>query len=268
MPLPNWGQLEKSLTDSEKIEEAINRLIQDHNDDPNAHLAEGQSLYSHKAAEIIDHLVASIVSDKIKRGAIDLLKLSLTEHQFISVFESLDGWEKTLGVEAKIFGMAMQTGSTINTERKLSAEPFGDVKAIDFTKDTFFQTSICLGSNTNQLIYFIAGPCNLDVDDNGFGFKILNGTLYAIHIVGDGATRTEYTTEISGITITAWNVYRAELDAAAGKIYFYVNGILKATHDSNLPTGNAPVMMSYYIKNTVNANRILYSKYLIWSKKL
>jgi hypothetical protein len=52
-----WGQLAKSQTDPEKIEEAIQRLINEHNADPEAHLVEGGSLKSHKMAEIIDHLV-------------------------------------------------------------------------------------------------------------------------------------------------------------------------------------------------------------------
>jgi hypothetical protein len=43
-----WGQLAKSQTDPEKIEEAIKRLINEHNADPEAHLVEGGSLKSHK----------------------------------------------------------------------------------------------------------------------------------------------------------------------------------------------------------------------------
>jgi hypothetical protein len=60
-----WGMLPKSGVDDETIEEAINRLITVHNDDETAHLGTGQSLQSHKASEIIDHLANSIVPDKI-----------------------------------------------------------------------------------------------------------------------------------------------------------------------------------------------------------
>jgi hypothetical protein len=65
-----WGNLYKSQISAEKIEEAILRMIQDHEDDPDAHLEEGESLYSHKASEIIDHIIQSIVSDKIKDGEV------------------------------------------------------------------------------------------------------------------------------------------------------------------------------------------------------
>ena len=60
-----WGNLFKSQISAEKIEEAINRMIQDHENDPDSHLEIGESLYSHKASEIIDHIVNSIIADKI-----------------------------------------------------------------------------------------------------------------------------------------------------------------------------------------------------------
>jgi len=65
-----WANLPASQIDMERIEEAIDRKIQDHEDDPNAHIEEGESLYSHKASEIIDHLIRSIVADKIEKGAV------------------------------------------------------------------------------------------------------------------------------------------------------------------------------------------------------
>ena len=65
-----WGLLPKSQIDAETVEEAISRIVDEHNYDEEAHLGEGQSLQSHKASEIIDHLVSSIVSDKIKDGEI------------------------------------------------------------------------------------------------------------------------------------------------------------------------------------------------------
>jgi len=37
MSIPTWGMLEKSQVDSETIEEAIARLIDEHNEDEEAH---------------------------------------------------------------------------------------------------------------------------------------------------------------------------------------------------------------------------------------
>lgn len=79
MSVFTWGMLPKSQTDPEKIEEAIRRMIQEHNNDPEAHLGPSGSLQSHKAAEIIDHLAASIVADKIKNGEITSEKITTNQ---------------------------------------------------------------------------------------------------------------------------------------------------------------------------------------------
>ena len=65
-----WGNLLKSQISAEKIEAAILRMIQNHEDDADAHLEIGESLQSHKASVIIDHIAGSVVSDKIEDDAI------------------------------------------------------------------------------------------------------------------------------------------------------------------------------------------------------
>ncbi|MFA5298131.1 MAG: hypothetical protein WC389_07985 [Lutibacter sp.] len=62
--------LAKSQTDNETIEEAIDRIVAEHNADETSHLGVGESLQSHKAAEIIDHLASSIIADKIGIGEV------------------------------------------------------------------------------------------------------------------------------------------------------------------------------------------------------
>jgi len=92
MALPVWGLLPKSQTDPEKIEEAIARMIEAHNEDPEAHLGPNGSLFSHKASEIIDHRALSIVEDKIKNRQVTLSKLNYDKLLFQIQFESLDSW--------------------------------------------------------------------------------------------------------------------------------------------------------------------------------
>lgn len=60
-----WGGLPKSQTDNERIEDAITRRVGEHAADETAHLLPGQSLQSHKASQIIDHLAESVVNDKL-----------------------------------------------------------------------------------------------------------------------------------------------------------------------------------------------------------
>ena len=66
MPAQVWGDLAKSQVDDETIEEAIARVVQEHDDDETSHLETGESLQSHKASEIIDHIAESVVNDKIQ----------------------------------------------------------------------------------------------------------------------------------------------------------------------------------------------------------
>lgn len=60
-----WGTLARAVNDDTLIDEAIGTAITSHGDDPNAHLEAGQSLTTHRAADIIDHLAESVVNDKL-----------------------------------------------------------------------------------------------------------------------------------------------------------------------------------------------------------
>lgn len=82
-----WGNLPKSQISSEKVEAAIDRIIQDHEDDPNAHLETGESLESHKASAIIDHIVNSIITDKIKDGIITNPKITATARAYTAIVD-------------------------------------------------------------------------------------------------------------------------------------------------------------------------------------
>lgn len=64
MTLPLWGLLQKSQEDARTIEEVIADMIMAHEEDPTAHLGEGESLQAHKHDPIIDHPAQSVVLDK------------------------------------------------------------------------------------------------------------------------------------------------------------------------------------------------------------
>jgi len=83
-----WGNLYKSQISLEKIETAVLRMIQDHEDDEDAHVEVGESLYSHKASEIIDHLVDSIITDKIKDGEITNVKITVNSRAYTAVVDA------------------------------------------------------------------------------------------------------------------------------------------------------------------------------------
>lgn len=59
-----------------------------------------------------------------------------------------------------------------------------------------------------------------------------NSKLYARTSDGSATTRTDIS---SGLTISNWNRFRIEVNPGVN-VKFYVNGILKATHTTHLPT--------------------------------
>jgi hypothetical protein len=112
----------------------------------------------------------------------------------------------------------------------------------------------------NQVIYFVAGCTPTrhnqlpeDYANQNVGFKIVNQTLYALHTKSsEGLPEgTEYTTAITGINLANDNIYTVEYKVGTS-IKFYVNHILKATHNTNLPIGGEPTpVFNFEIKNTI-----------------
>jgi len=55
-----WGNLAKSADDTQRIEQAIQGYVEDHNENVNAHQIEGSSLYMHRVNSELDHLAESV----------------------------------------------------------------------------------------------------------------------------------------------------------------------------------------------------------------
>lgn len=218
MPSQNWGDLTKSLADSELVEEAISRLIGVHNNDPEAHLAVGQSLQSHKASEIIDHLAESVVTDKIAKG-------------FFEYFGNIAGWTS--------LDAFFSAGDTIylmfdklNLQANKNHIGYAYVKckgSAFYSSSPFLEFSFS-GSSTGgapQSYLFYVGIGNgYESEDTPFlGFKFANGVVTAeINInLGD----VIHSAVIADISPNDYHYYRVEYYAGVGA-KFYVDGVLRA----------------------------------------
>jgi hypothetical protein len=247
MATTTWGMLQKSLTDSETIEEAIERIVQEHDDDANSHLDDGQSLKSHKASEIIDHLALSIVQDKIGDGEISLQKLLADHRILITAMESLDGWS-LFGNNAQDFGcLRLYTNATTNAYAGGYVVPSYWV-GIDWDKDFFWQATIKTLAVTNQEMYFGIGGTDYIGGYSSAGFYVDDGDLYCYHAVDSGGGYAYTTFQITGITLTDWHTYRIIYDESEGELSFYIDGILKKTFDSDLPTSNTDEALMFQVK--------------------
>ena len=253
----SWAQMPKSQIEAETIEEAIERIVQEHDDDATAHLGTDQSLEAHKSADIIDHLADSIIEDKIGDGEVSIQKLTATHRIIISAFESLDGWLSGGTKVLELGSLTLKTANTTNAYAYACDVPSGIV-GLDWDKDFFWQATIKLAQITNQEVYFGFGGSAYVGGYSGAGFKISNGTLYCYHWDLVLAAVTYITSEIAGITLTVPHVYRIFYDQSAGTLEFYIDGVLKHTFTSGLPTADSDELALFQIKTLENAYKYLY----------
>lgn len=234
-----WGGLPKAQNDNELIEEAITRRIREHNADETSHLLPGQSLQSHKASEIIDHLALSIVSDKIADQAVTTPKISHTRFYVRSSFESLDGWEqfRTGGrgniVLASLGTVLFNLGAQTN-----------DYLALYFLNDSMgwnmtphkplLEIVFSLNDPTNHNFIVFVGNDWVRQWDGGFGFiwKAANQRFFAWW--KREATLHEFILPI----VNPYVPHRLRCESLGDKIEFSIDGQLVYTATVNLPTYN------------------------------
>jgi hypothetical protein len=239
-----WGLLDKSQVDNQKIDEAITEAIADHESDPDAHLESGESLQSHKASEIMDHKIGSVVADK----------LSHQDQIYLCTFESLDRWVLT-GSEYGTFwpGVVLWADGSAPVFSSLTTELFGPAEFLNYSKNMLFQTCAWIAETANKTVIMGFGRIvSSDVVD-GFGFRIINGTLYGYW--HDGSTRNLAT--ISGVDIYALHVYRAQYDPTTLTVTFYVDGVQKGTITLASAPGSEDGECCFYLKSTTTAEAYL-----------
>jgi len=239
MPIICWGNLAKSADDVIRIEQAIEDYVSGHQQDPNAHMATEYSLGAHRQVEELDHV----------DGSVGMRKLPINKIVGVSCFESIENWSLHGETSGGINNTSIKTNPPDDWARLYTPFPAAPVK-LDFSKNPFFQTTVVFMQDTAQEAYIVAGAEPSAAKDDSFGFYIHDALLYAYWTKG-GA---QYTEQITGITITDLNVYRAFYDTTAEKLYFYVNGVLEYTAEANLPTDTNDKTFSYYLFSDVGAD--------------
>src|SRR4030067_2373187 len=191
-----WGLLSKNQEDPKTTEEAIDRIVEEHNEDEEAHLSAGQSLQSHKASEIIDHLARSIVLDKL-----------LEYQRWDFPFESLAAYTKTTpnnsSFEAKLQALVMTQSSTLNDVIRMYVGEVYNV-VLEWAKNPVIQFSMVSGDIFGQDVYILWGTNNPygGENDHSFGFKIDHSDekIYGVYRLTSAA---EVTFEMTGIDASA-----------------------------------------------------------------
>ena len=194
MSVENWGLLSKSQVDPSTVDDAIAAAIQAHNDDPDAHLGTGQSLQSHRASDIIDHLAHSVVTDKI---GYDKLR-------YTPSYETLDLYSKTAGVELWPLGnivLGSTPSHTGNQYLKLAyPEEFDYASGADYYP---FITCACRIPTTTDIGGFL-----LRMETSGFrgyGFEFNGSHVYCAY--WDTDSEIQESDPIDDIDVTEFHQY-------------------------------------------------------------
>lgn len=225
MSIITWGQLLKSLIDGEKIEGAIARMIQEHLDNPEAHLGAGQSLQSHRMAEIIDHLALSIVTDKIKDKEVTVNKVFDDRIVHHVAFESFDNYRRVFeGIGGTIVShypvVEITAPNSIGHRTRLVIE--GGYRPLIDRDNPEFQCIIDFSmAPGGQDIAFGMGSSDPWVATWFFGFRWDDATNKMFAYYFRYGVRTDF--EILNFNVSRSHIFRAELSDIGQTLKFYLD---------------------------------------------
>ncbi len=257
MAEPVWGALQKSQIDNETIEQAIARIIQDHEDDANAHIEAGESLETHKAEDVVDHPQSSIVPDKLINK----------NKYFHTTFDSLDAWTLSVfGSGLKWPGCFIATSAVINEWATLSSVGSGGSPIpYDITKNILFQQTLSVNHGGNGKIYWYF---EIAVGGSQLGWYWEDGVLsaYIPWIIAPGTRLVEI-----DAAFDIWNehTYRAYIRSADEEVDYYIDGVLVLTQAFQYGIAAAAGQIFFHMWNTENNQaRNMYIQELIWASDI
>lgn len=187
-----WGNLAKTNSDNTLIDEAIAAAMTSHNNDPESHMADGQALKSHRAAEIIDHVAESIVNDKIRSNARTYLAIVDPEGDgdYTNLEDACD-YAYTKG-SGSIFVKRGTYVPTRDLKLKYGIDIYGEgpsETSIDLSATTFKALNVSgdgtIVAQPVNHIYYYEGDDRFDWQMDGFTMDDLEG-VYMITSFGEG----------------------------------------------------------------------------------
>jgi len=268
MAEPNWGLLEKSQVDDETIEEAIDRLIDAHLADINAHIESGQSLYAHKSASTVDHPADSIVTDKIPDNSIPHDKLYF-DFYIVSTDEA--GLNQSISsgnsITGNLYKSAFQIQSLEDENLCYIYSSFGSLESDWSAENIVFEVvAQRMGTATDDVFWTLGvGDQDLVGDKTypqfGFYFNCSDGKIYAFYWSSGGLVTEAVKTSANNL----WVKYKVTMSDDTLKWYIddsLVKTIANPVFDS--PDGAKIFVGSDYnvdgTAQTFNVRSILYSQ--------
>lgn len=179
MSIESWGLLSKSQDDSEKIEEAIDRIVSAHNDDPDAHLGAGRSVEVHKTNEVLDHPHDSVVPDKISSNFFGYQNFFNVPTVYENMGVNYQDGDGRIGVTL------ISTGTVSNI-----VVPIGWLEDRQYPSEGYLCDMIFSYTKTGTPNVF--GLLSLGDDYTGFGIAINNTGFRFFSAVAESITYSDY----------------------------------------------------------------------------
>ena len=240
MSVETWGLEQKAQDDPQTIDEAIAAAVLAHEQDPDAHLGAGESLDSHRASEIIDHLAESIVTDKLEHNFF-FNKLNLTQFYSLDVFDI-----SAFATELTLMSIYLTTSTTKNNEAYLGPKN-GYLTKCDFLKNPILNVPLLINVVGTHLVYFGLGDKNETYDNNFAGFKVSGGHIYARTY--KDSTSHETLVDLGVFVSGVLHTYRIEVYSGV-RVDFYIDNSFVATITTNLPNDTQGYSLFIYLKTT------------------
>lgn len=211
--MDTWGLLPKSQIDSETIEEAINRIVAEHNSDPVSHTGTNEAIAVHREYDILDHKAGAVLADK----------WTMSELEFSTTFDLLTPFGTHGTVYVSYPGVHVEPSASGDANYgKIAVDLENRGIAIDFAKDFVFQFAFQadLYSSGSVLINFGFTPGEFEKKGVGLELNATYKRFYCTEADGSNATYLNWPT-YSDLQPA---VIRVQNNAIEGKMYVFING--------------------------------------------
>lgn len=266
-----WGLLAKSMVDNETIEEAIARLIAVHEADETSHLGTGESLQSHKASEIIDHVASSIIEDKINDDEISRLKIKKDAVLLAGgdydkgLVNDFYDWTSAVTLSGSITKRhrlsRVQTGATQNSVAEIYAEFDQMGNYMDPSTDLEISFNYYIGENWNSgvqhgaEIYIKYGtghtPDMGGAGEKVFGIKIEDQANELFKVTGFVNDGTTLFSEVLATDLQATERYTFTIKKVGSNFAFFINGVEKQDITNGIIGTIGTPLFTHVAKNPV-----------------
>lgn len=198
--------------------------------------------------------LANATASVSKAGDAVFNSLERRDFHWFTLFESIDGYAK--GGTPVLNQDSVTIPTTATSTNTCELQKFASYSSsFTWDKRRKMKFGVVFNTNTLQYIDMITGAINYGGSARHIGFRVVNGTLYALSDHGSA----EETTSIVG-TVSIGTVYELEVRHLPGvSETFYLNGTLAATHTSTVPSGttDAKYLLDIYIRTNENAIKSL-----------